>query len=55
MEIDARGEVVGYEVCEGIIRSARRMTYTQVQAILDGDAETRDGVRAAGARFRADA
>ena len=35
MEIDGRGEVVGYEVCEGIIRSARRMTYTQVQAILD--------------------
>ena len=35
MEIDGRGEVLGYEVCEGIIRSARRMTYTQVQAILD--------------------
>jgi ribonuclease R len=35
MEIDGRGEVVGYEVCEGIIRSAKRMTYTQVQAILD--------------------
>jgi ribonuclease R len=35
MEIDARGEVLGYQVCEGIIRSARRMTYTQVQAILD--------------------
>ncbi len=41
MEIDGRGEVLGYEVCEGIIRSARRMTYTQVQAVLDGDAETR--------------
>ena len=42
MEIDARGEVLGYEVCEGIIRSARRMTYTQVQAILDSgtDAST---------------
>jgi ribonuclease R len=35
MEIDERGEVLGYEVCEGIIRSAKRMTYTQVQAILD--------------------
>jgi ribonuclease R len=35
MEIDGRGEVLGYEVCEGIIRSAKRMTYTQVQAILD--------------------
>ncbi len=37
MEIDAQGEIVAFEVCEGIIRSARRMTYTQVQAILDGD------------------
>ena len=42
MEIDARGEVLGYEVCEGIICSAKRMTYTQVQAILDGDAATRE-------------
>jgi ribonuclease R len=41
MEIDGRGEVLGYEVCEGIIRSARRMTYTQVQGVLDGDPETR--------------
>ena len=41
MEIDGRGEVVGYEVCEGIIRSARRMTYTQVQGVIDGNAETR--------------
>ena len=40
MEIDARGEVVGYEVGEGIIRSARRMTYTQVQAILDNETDT---------------
>jgi ribonuclease R len=35
MEVDGRGEVLGCEVCEGIIRSAKRMTYTQVQAILD--------------------
>jgi ribonuclease R len=40
MEIDARGEVLGYEVCEGIIRSARRMTYPQVQAILDSSTDT---------------
>ncbi len=39
MEVDARGEVLGYEVCEGIIRSAKRMTYTQVQAILDSGAD----------------
>ena len=41
MEIDGRGEVLGYMVCEGIIRSAKRMTYTQVQGVLDGNAETR--------------
>ncbi len=41
MEIDAHGEVLGYQVCEGIIRSAKRMTYTQVQAIIDGDTQTR--------------
>ena len=55
MEIDARGEVLGYEVCEGIIRSARRMTYTQVQAILDSgmDAATEaDNVVRAGMAVR---
>jgi ribonuclease R len=41
MEIDGRGEVLGYEVCEGIICSAQRMTYTQVQGVLDGDVKTR--------------
>jgi ribonuclease R len=37
MEIDHRGEVVGCEVNEGVIRSAERMTYTAVNAILEGD------------------
>jgi ribonuclease R len=37
MEIDHRGEVVGYEVNEGVIRSVERMTYTAVNAILEGD------------------
>ncbi|WP_353064933.1 VacB/RNase II family 3'-5' exoribonuclease [Tunturibacter psychrotolerans] len=41
MEIDGRGEVLGFEVCEGIIRSAKRMTYTQIQGVLDGNVETR--------------
>jgi ribonuclease R len=35
MEIDAHGEVLGYEVCEGIIRSKARLTYSLVQALLD--------------------
>lgn len=41
MDIDPGGNVVGYEITEGVIRSARRMTYTQVHAILDGDAAVR--------------
>jgi ribonuclease R len=41
MEIDHRGEIAGYEVCEGIIRSSQRMTYTDVTAVLEGDAATR--------------
>src|SRR5256885_2470853 len=41
MEIDHRGEILGSELCEGVIRSAERMTYTDVRAVLDGDAVLR--------------
>ncbi|QNI31979.1 VacB/RNase II family 3'-5' exoribonuclease [Alloacidobacterium dinghuense] len=41
MQIDAHGDVLSYEITEGVIRSARRMTYTQVHAILDGDEAVR--------------
>jgi ribonuclease R len=37
VEIDPRGEVLGYDIGEGVIRSAERMTYTDVNAILEGD------------------
>src|SRR5579872_474791 len=37
MEIDHRGEIVKYDLCEGVIRSAERMTYTAVNAVLEGD------------------
>ncbi len=37
MEIDSKGDVVNYEICESVIRSKKRFTYTTVQAILDGD------------------
>jgi len=37
MEIDHRGEIAGYEICPGVIRSAERMTYTAVNAVLEGD------------------
>ena len=42
MEIDHQGEIVGYEVNEGVIRSAERMTYTAVNAVIEGDAAARE-------------
>jgi ribonuclease R len=39
MEIDAEGEIAGFRVCEGVIRSVRRMTYTSVQQCLDARAQ----------------
>lgn len=38
MEIDHQGEIFGYEVNEGVIRSANRMTYTAVNAVIEKDA-----------------
>src|SRR5579859_3198422 len=42
MQIDHRGEILGYELSEGLIRSAERMTYTDVNAVLEGDAAVRE-------------
>jgi len=42
MELDARGKLLKSEVHDGVIRSAARMTYQQVQAIVDGDAALRE-------------
>ncbi len=42
MQIDPRGEIVGYELSEGVIRSAERMTYTAVNAVIEGDAAARE-------------
>jgi ribonuclease R len=39
--LDANARIQSYEVVEGVIRSAERMTYTAVHAILEGDAATR--------------
>lgn len=41
IDLDGRGNVVGYDIKEGIIRSSARLTYSGVQAMLDGDAELR--------------
>jgi ribonuclease R len=37
MKIDPQGEIVGYILNQGVIRSAERMTYTNVNLILEGD------------------
>lgn len=38
MNLDRTGELTGYSLHEGVMRSAERMTYTTVQKVLDGDA-----------------
>jgi ribonuclease R len=39
MQVDTKGEVVQHEFYESVIYSHARLTYTQVQAFLDGNAE----------------
>ena len=41
MEIDRQGDVAYYELAEGVIRSAQRMTYTDVNAVIEGDQHLR--------------
>jgi ribonuclease R len=36
MQLDPTGRIKSYEIVEGVIRSAARMTYTEVHAILEG-------------------
>ena len=42
LEIDHAGEVVGQKCMRGVIRSAERMTYTNVHLLLEGDAALRE-------------
>lgn len=39
MEIDHKGNLVDYEICEGIIKSHHRMTYNNVNKIFNKDIE----------------
>jgi ribonuclease R len=41
LQLDGDGRIESYEIVEGVIRSAARMTYTEVHAILEGDLEVR--------------
>jgi ribonuclease R len=42
LEIDRQGDVVSQEFMRGVIRSAERMTYTNVFRVLEGDAAMRE-------------
>ena len=42
IEISPHGEILHAEFSEGVIRSAERMTYTAVNAVLENDAEARE-------------
>lgn len=42
IELDNDGNRKSAEICEGVIRSCARLTYTGVQAILDGDEKLRE-------------
>ncbi len=42
MEIDHEGTILDATFCEGIIRSAERMTYTAVNAVIEKDSATLD-------------
>jgi ribonuclease R len=51
LELDHRGDVIAQRFCRGVIRSAERMTYTDVHALLEGDAELRKRYERLIARF----
>jgi ribonuclease R len=38
MEFDRQGDPLSFQFCRGVIRSAERMTYTNVHRLLEGDA-----------------
>ncbi|MCS6952419.1 MAG: VacB/RNase II family 3'-5' exoribonuclease [Bryobacterales bacterium] len=42
LEIDHRGDVIAQEFVKGVIRSAARLTYTEVHAALEGDPAARE-------------
>ncbi len=41
MHVDSKGEVIDFSVDNSVIRSRHRMTYSDVQSILDGDSQLR--------------
>ena len=51
MEFDHHGDMVAQKFVRGVIRSAERMTYTDVHLLLEGDAKLRERYHALAARF----
>ncbi len=51
MEFDHHGDMVAQKFVRGVIRSAERMTYTDVHLLLEGDAKLRERYRALAGRF----
>ncbi len=51
LEFDRQGEVLSQKFTRGVIRSAGRMTYTNVNLILEGDAGLRERYGALSERF----
>jgi|SRR5579871_318256 len=51
MEFDHQGDMVAQKFTRGVIRSAERMTYTDVHLLLEGDEKLRDRYRPLAARF----
>jgi ribonuclease R len=52
MEMDASGKMIQAEFTPGVIRSSERMTYTNVNKVLEGDAEKCERYAALAGEFR---
>jgi ribonuclease R len=52
MEFDSRGNMTGSRMTSGIIKSAERMTYTNVNKVLEGDAEASERYKSLVPHFR---
>jgi len=52
LEFDGEGKVLGAEFTPGVIRSAERMTYTNVNKVLEGDPEAMQRYAALAEEFR---
>src|SRR6185369_8637312 len=52
MELDAAGNIRSARMTPGIIRSAERLTYTNVNKVLEGDAEMTSQYAALAHHFR---